>query len=284
MVRGNTDYGKNDFVDNGDGTITDNATGLMWQQDDDGTARDWEESLEYAEGLELAGHDGWRLPSSKELQGIVDYTRSPATTGSPAIDPLFSCTEIEDAEGNSGQYPYYWSGSTHLDGPNPGGAAAYVAFGKAMGKMNGNLLDVHGAGAQRSDPKSGNQSDYPQFKGPQGDVRWVYNYVRCVRDADNTAIEKADNPILNKSSNNIIIKTNAYNKLSISMTVKQPSMVAVNIYTLNGRHITSLENSFKSAGSYRYQWHSDNLSNGIFLCNVTIGNVTENRTISFIRN
>ncbi len=48
--------------------------------------------------------------------------------------------------------------------------------------MNNNLLDVHGASAQRSDPKSGSADDYPDFHGPQGDVRYVYNYVRCVRD------------------------------------------------------------------------------------------------------
>lgn len=32
MVRGNTEYGKNQLVDNGDGTVTDYATGLMWQK------------------------------------------------------------------------------------------------------------------------------------------------------------------------------------------------------------------------------------------------------------
>ncbi len=281
MVRGNTDYGKNDFVDNGDGTITDRATGLMWQQADDGTARDWEESLEYAEGLKLAGHDNWRLPNIKELQSIVDYTRSPATTNSPAIDPLFNCTEIEDAGGNPGQYPFYWSATTFL---GRGSDATYIAFGKAMGKMNGQLMDVHGAGAQRSDPKSGNQNDYPQFKGPQGDVLWVYNYVRCVRYADVNAIEKADNSILNKTNRNIIIKTNAHNKLSISLTVKQSGNVSVNVYALNGKHITTLENSFKSAGTYRYQWFTDNQSNGVYLCKVSIGNQTETRTVSLIRN
>lgn len=46
-------------------------------------------------------------------------------------------------------------------------------------------MDVHGAGAQRSDPKSGNKNDYPQYFGPQGDVRYVYNYVRSVRDINN---------------------------------------------------------------------------------------------------
>ncbi|UOD33949.1 hypothetical protein DSN97_07170 [Deferribacteraceae bacterium V6Fe1] len=49
--------------------------------------------------------------------------------------------------------------------------------------MRNRIMDVHGAGSQRSDPKSGRASDYPQYFGPQGDLRYVFNYVRCVRDA-----------------------------------------------------------------------------------------------------
>ncbi len=185
-VRGNADYGKNLFVDNGDGTISDLATGLMWQQADDGSARNWQDALAYAENLELGDYTDWRLPNAKELQTIVDYTRSPNATDSPAIDPLFDVTEITDPDGNSGQYPYFWSSTTHLDGPQDmkSSQAVYIAFGEAQGKMNDMLFDVHGAGAQRSDPKSGNISDYPQFFGPQGDVRYVYNYVRAVRNIE----------------------------------------------------------------------------------------------------
>lgn len=50
--------------------------------------------------------------------------------------------------------------------------------------MNDMIMDVHGAGCQRSDPKSGNPEDYPQYLGPQGDIRYVYNFVRCVRNID----------------------------------------------------------------------------------------------------
>ncbi len=180
MVRGNTTYGKNNFVDNNDGTISDFATGLMWQKADDGTARDWQESLAYSENLTLGNKSDWRLPNAKELQSIVDYTRSPQTTNSPAINPLFECSEITDPNGNK-NYPFYWTGTSHLDGANPYSSAVYIAFGEGQGEMNGVLMDVHGAGCQRSDPKSGNINEYPQFFGPQGDVRYVYNYVRCVR-------------------------------------------------------------------------------------------------------
>ena len=186
MVRGNPSYGANDFDDHGDGTVSDHATGLMWQQSDDGVMRDWEEALGYAENLGLAGYDDWRLPNAKELQSIVDYTRSPQTTGSAAIDPVFNTTEINDPDGNPGQFPYFWTGTTHQDGPDPYKSAVYIAFGEAQGKMNGNLMDVHGAGAQRSDPKTGDISTFPQYHGPQGDVRYVFNAVRCVRDIKQT--------------------------------------------------------------------------------------------------
>jgi hypothetical protein len=53
------------------------------------------------------------------------------------------------------------------------------------------LLDVHGAGAQRSDPKSGDAADFPNGRGPQGDVIRIDNYVRLVRDAESDG-EPAD--------------------------------------------------------------------------------------------
>jgi hypothetical protein len=44
LVRGNTEYGKNTFIDNGDGTISDLATGLMWQRADGGVFPDWQDA------------------------------------------------------------------------------------------------------------------------------------------------------------------------------------------------------------------------------------------------
>ncbi|MGV8905729.1 MAG: DUF1566 domain-containing protein [Acetobacterium sp.] len=184
LVRGNESYGENVFVDNGDGTISDLATGLMWQMSDDGTTKDWEEALAYSDNLELAGYDDWRLPNVKELQSIVDYSRSLDTTNSPAIDSLFVLTEMQDPDGEM-NYGYYWSSTTHQDGNNIAANASYVAFGEAQGEMLDTLMDVHGCGAVRSDPKSGDASDYPTYFGLQGDVRYVYNYVLSVRDINN---------------------------------------------------------------------------------------------------
>jgi hypothetical protein len=177
-VRENPAYGQNDFVDNGDGTVTDRATGLIWQKADSGKGMDWKEALAYAENMKFAGHDDWRLPNAKELQSIVDYTRAPDTTHSAAIDPVFQCSEITNEAGQK-DYGHYWSSTTHLD---PRGAirAVYVAFGRALGNMHGQWMDVHGAGAQRSDQKTG-EIEFPQGHGPQGDAQRIDNMVRLVR-------------------------------------------------------------------------------------------------------
>lgn len=192
-VRGNTDYGKNKFVDQKDGTVVDKATGLTWMTVDSGQLKagqakdgklNWQQALAWSESLDYAGHADWRLPNAKELQSLVDYSRSPATTQSAAIDPLFQTSRVK--EGGENDFPYYWSSTTHKrDGG--GSAAVYLSFGKGYGWMTDRrtgkktLLDVHGAGCQRSDPKSGDPSLTPYGRGPQGDVLRIHNYVRCVR-------------------------------------------------------------------------------------------------------
>jgi hypothetical protein len=212
-VRGNPAYGRNDFADNGDGTVRDRATGLVWLQADSGAFRDhlghtkmgdgrldWAEALAFCIGLDFAGRRDWRLPNAKELHSMVDYGRSPQATASAALDPVFRITAITEADG-SRNWPYFWTSTSHLDGRRPGDFAVYIAFGKAMGNMPAppsgaiggpppgpmgplgptTLQDVHGAGAQRSSPKSGEESRLPVGAGPQGDVLRIYNYARCVR-------------------------------------------------------------------------------------------------------
>ncbi len=197
-VRSGSQYGIHQFVDNGDNTVTDDSSGLMWAKDDSGMTLDWEAALAWAEQQNAAnylGYSDWRLPNIKELQNLVDYTRSPDATNSAAIDPLFNVSTITNEAGVS-DYPYYWSSTTHPSyGTVVGGQASYVSFGRAMGYLNNIWQDVHGAGAQRSDPKSGNASDYPQAHGPQGDAQRVFNYARLVRDAgsnDNNTMPAID--------------------------------------------------------------------------------------------
>ncbi len=191
-VRGNSAYGQNSLADNGDGTITDSATGLMWQQADSGSGLNWGDALATCDSQTTAGYNDWRLPNAKELQSIVDYSRSPDTTGTAAIDPLFSVTAITNEAGQS-DFPAYWSSTTHANSMG-GQNAAYVSFGRSMGYMRDSWLDVHGAGAQRSDPKSGDSAAYPTGHGPQGDAIRIDNYVRCVRGGNVTATPAGDAP------------------------------------------------------------------------------------------
>ena len=203
-VRGNPDYGINNLVDNKDKTITDLATGLMWMKTDSGVGMNWEDALAWVQQRNeenYLGYNDWRLPNAKELQSIVDYTRSPSTTHSAALDPIFSVTSILD-EGSKPNYPFFWTSTTHISSNGSGFFAVYIAFGEALGYMRTpagsyELMDVHGAGAQRSDPKSGDPDDWPHGNGPQGDVVRIYNYVRCVRDVkgDDKTTSTQDQPI-----------------------------------------------------------------------------------------
>lgn len=175
-VRGES-YGVNDLVNNGDGTVTDRATGLMWAQADSALGMDWQHALAYAQSQNASkylGHDDWRLPNPKELQSLVDYTRSPGATDAthvgPAIDPMFTCTPITNEAGVA-DYPWYWTNTSALPEANgPYESAWYVAFGRAVGSDG---KDLHGAGVVRFDAKIAGQSG--------GQSRYL-NYVRLVRD------------------------------------------------------------------------------------------------------
>ncbi|MDY6836631.1 MAG: DUF1566 domain-containing protein [Thermodesulfobacteriota bacterium] len=90
------------FVDNGDGTVTDTSSGLMWQQTETKAMR-WKKALAYCEDTELGGYQDWRLPNIRELLSLVDEN-----VDAPAI--------------NAGFFPgcrprTYWSSTTHTGFP-----------------------------------------------------------------------------------------------------------------------------------------------------------------------
>jgi len=69
------------WVANGDGTVTDVATGLIWQQQDDDIERNHANAISFCQNLSLAGQSDWRLPNIKELTSLVDYRQT-----NPSID------------------------------------------------------------------------------------------------------------------------------------------------------------------------------------------------------
>ena len=285
-VRGNPNYGFNEFVDNGNGTISDNATGLMWQQDDSETALNWQDALAWVQqknAENYLGYNDWKLPDVKELQSILDYSRSPTTTDSPAIDPVFNCSTISD-EGGVDNYPFYWSGTTHANMQN-GGNASYVAFGEGLGWMemppmsgNYNLMDVHGAGCQRSDPKSGDPADYPYGHGPQGDVIRIYNHVRLVRDDDMaTGLGESHKSV----PQHFELKQNYPNPFNpdtaISFTLGKAGHTSLKIFNVLGERIDTLVDKFLHANSYQVNWHAANYTSGIYYYTLKVDAFSETR-------
>ena len=191
-VRRDNAYGANRFSDNGDETILDQATGLVWQKADSAKGLNWQDALAYCEDLSLAGKDDWRLPDAKSLQSLVDYSRSPSTTQSAAIDALFSVSAINNEAGQI-DFPYYWTSTSLADFSGKDAKGAYIAFGRAMGYLNKTWVDLHGAGALRSEPKSGNPADFPSGGSLQGEAIRILNHARCVRGG-NVTLTPSGNP------------------------------------------------------------------------------------------
>ncbi len=99
------------LVGNGDGTVSDTATGLMWQKATAPGKYTWEQALAYCEGLSLSGYTDWRLPNVSELRSLVDDSFV-----SPAIDRLLA--------------PYTWSYGYWTSSPFSGrpSSAWFVSF------------------------------------------------------------------------------------------------------------------------------------------------------------
>jgi len=91
------------LIINGDGTVTNENTGLMWQQTDAGPMT-WDNTLSYSENLSLAGFTDWRLPTIEELRSIVDHSRY-----YPAVNSTF----FPDTKLSA-----YWSSSSRAEAPN----------------------------------------------------------------------------------------------------------------------------------------------------------------------
>ncbi|MBK1694654.1 hypothetical protein CKO09_07870 [Chromatium weissei] len=110
LVRGGQSFDA--FVDNGDGTVTQINTGLMWAKCSEGrtgsncgtgsaTTMNWSDALTAANNSILGGYTDWRLPNIKELQALINYD---------SYKPAIYNSYFSDAPS-----PRFWSGSASLD-------------------------------------------------------------------------------------------------------------------------------------------------------------------------
>ena len=90
------------FTDHGDGTVTDNNTKIIWSKNANLCGRkDWQEACSYSEGLILAGHSDWRLPSLHEFESLID--RSNILHTLPVGNPFI----------NFGKPKWYWTATPY---------------------------------------------------------------------------------------------------------------------------------------------------------------------------
>ena len=125
-----------DYTDNGDGTITDNNTGLMWEKlSDDGSIHDLDNTYTWNDAFAVkvatlnsgsfAGYTDWRLPNAKELHSIVNYEFENYLFVSPAF--INGCTGgCSVTTCSCARANLYWSSSTNAANPMQ---AWYVNFG-----------------------------------------------------------------------------------------------------------------------------------------------------------
>ena len=305
LVRGTTNYGVNDFADNGDQTITDRATGQMWSKADNGSGMNWQEALAWVQAKNAEnylGHNDWRMPDIKELHSIVNYMNSPDYNGLPAIDTnYFTCSRITNENGQP-DFGYYWSGSTHSPYSTTGSAteANYVAFGRALGWPTtvGKWIDVHGAGAQRSDPKEGppfshaivhtvtvGSVTYTGYSwGPQGDAIRGSNYVRLVRNTGNgTGIN--DDPTV---PSDLRLEQNYPNPFDavtvIGYQLPLAAHVSLKIFNALGREIATLVSGEQQAGSHQasFSGRTFSLMSGLYFYRLTAGTFSQTKTMVVI--
>ncbi|MBI5503419.1 MAG: DUF1566 domain-containing protein [Deltaproteobacteria bacterium] len=139
----------NSFTDNGDGTVTDNLSGLMWEKlSDDGSIHDWNTTYDWTTAVTtkmaalnsavFAGHNDWRLPNRHELLTLANLGAvNPATFSAFNAACAPGCT-VTTCSCTQWSYSYYWSSSTYHLGPP---AAWLVYFSTGGTSTNGKTLD-----------------------------------------------------------------------------------------------------------------------------------------------
>ncbi len=168
------------FADNGDGTISDSLTGLVWLEDADSPTtagvgpRTWDEALAFVDDLNsgaypavtLGGHSDWRLPNLREIMSLIDFSGHPIRL--PAGHPFANVSDDRlwywSSTPGSSIYVSWWVGF------NDGGVSHYLRT-QAMnvwpvraGHFISTISDDDGDGIPDQD-EMGPNGDDPTFDG-----------------------------------------------------------------------------------------------------------------------
>ena len=124
VIFGLTFIANAELIDNGDGTITDTNTGLMWLKNANsaGNAMTWEDANAWAESFNFAGYDDWRLPSGANPDGTICNSRP---SGYNCVETEFwglyggyLIMTINPGPFENIQYRNYWTSTEWTADPN----------------------------------------------------------------------------------------------------------------------------------------------------------------------
>jgi hypothetical protein len=97
------------LTDNGNGIITDNLTGFMWEKKsaaNEGFVYTYSQAVAYCENSTLGNYTDWRIPSRKEFSTVLNYEGY-----SPALDRAY----FPDYTSNN---VFYWTATDKIDDSN----------------------------------------------------------------------------------------------------------------------------------------------------------------------
>jgi hypothetical protein len=115
------------YRDNGDGTVTDLFTGLMWEKNisEYTSFMSWENALAYCEGLNLVGYSDWRMPTIKELRSLIDYSLF-----YPAVDTTFF------PEKSSRYWSSHWTSTTMANNTGSAWIIGFIGYNYGGGSID----------------------------------------------------------------------------------------------------------------------------------------------------
>jgi len=116
-----------DFTRDANDIVTDNITGLEWQDDSIGSPMNWKSAIDNCEALSLGGHEDWRLPNINELTSLVD-----GIEGYPMIDDVF---ENHSCSGNCS----YWSSTTFAKDSSNAWNVSFYSGNQSYYRKNSNV-------------------------------------------------------------------------------------------------------------------------------------------------
>lgn len=133
------------YKDNGDGTVTDLVTGLMWEKNM-GEKLTFEEAKKKAETLRTGGYDDWRIPTVKELYSLIQFTGQ--SMGERAVKPFIDTDYFDQPIGDPSKGEreidvQTWT-STVYKGTTMNGQATVFGVNFVDGRIKGYPLRMRG--------------------------------------------------------------------------------------------------------------------------------------------